>query len=262
MASNVSAKELIAIFIARQIKNGDYISVGTNLPVPTAGVFLAHLTHAPDLRLNVLSYFTNLAHVQRVGSLAHIVDPRMAKWAEAIMPLDLLTNAIRRMDLCFAGGLQIDRYGNVNLIGVGPDPRRLKFRGPGSVGTSTVMSLVKRFFIYTNNHSPRVFVEKCDYISAVGWHNGGADARRRLGLWGGGPEYVLTPLGIFDFEDETKAMRIKHLFPGVDVDTVLRNTGFELVVPDSIEPMPDPTPEELDVLRTRVDPEGTLRTEG
>jgi glutaconate CoA-transferase subunit B len=262
MALGVSAKELIAIFISRHIRNGDYVSVGTNLPVPTAGVFLAHLTHAPDLRLNVLSYFTNLSHVQRVGSLAHIVDPRMAKWAEAIMSLDLLTNAIRHMDLCFAGGIQIDRYGNTNLIGVGRDPRRLKFRGPGSVGTSTVMSTVKRFFIYTNNHSPRVFVERCDYVSAVGWHHGGADARRRLGLPGGGPEYVLTPLGVFDFEEETKAMRIKHLFPGVDLDTVVRNTGFELVVPERIEPMPDPTSEELQVLRTRVDPEGSLRAEG
>jgi hypothetical protein len=68
-------------------------------------------------------------------------------------------------------------YGNTNLIGIGPDYRHLKFRGPGSVGTPTLSTHVGRYYIVLNNHNPRVLVERCDYISAYGWGTGGADAQ-------------------------------------------------------------------------------------
>lgn len=255
----VTAQEMMAVFMSRQVNNGDYISVGTNLPVPTAGVLLAHLTHAPDAKLNILSYFTNLTDIDRFDDLTQIANPRVAKWAEAVMSMEAMVNAITRMDICFAGGIQIDRYGNTNLIGIGSDPDNLKFRGPGSVGTSTVMALVKKYYIFTNDHSPRTLVEKCDFRSTVGWDRGGADARDKLGLPGGGPQYVITPKAILDFAETTKAMRLKYVLPPASVEEIVANTGFELVIPGKIEEMEPPTEEELRVLRTRVDPKGFLR---
>lgn len=256
--SQATPRETAAVFISRLIRNGEYISLGTNLPVPTAGVLLAHLTYAPDLKLNVMNYFTNLSGIARFDDLNQVASPKVGKWAEAIMSLEQMFDAVVHMDLCFAGGMQIDRYGNANLLGVGDGPGGWKVRGPGAVGTASVMAGVKRFILYTNDHSPRTLVERCQYVTAVGWDTGGADARRRLGLKGGGPVWCITPRAAFDFHPDTKEMRLRHLFSGT-VDEAVTQMGFRPVIAPDLSPAPAPTAEELAVLRTRVDPAGLLR---
>ena len=62
-----------------------------------------------------------------------------------------------------------------------------------------------RFHLVVNSHDTRIFVPKCDFVSAYGWGAGGADARTKLGLPGGGPRYVVTPLCVMDFEEEHQA---------------------------------------------------------
>jgi glutaconate CoA-transferase, subunit B len=118
---------------------------------------------------------------------------------------------------------------------------------------------VRRFYLYVNEHSPRVFVERCDWVSTVGWASGGADARRKLGLPGGGPRYCITPVAVLDFEEQTKRMRLRSVHPGVSVDEVRARTGFDLVVPPTVTVTPLPTDDELAILRRRVDPRGLLR---
>ena len=132
-------------------------------------------------------------------------------------------------------------------------------RGPGAIATTTNASHVLRFYLFVNEHSPRVFVERCDFVSTVGWGAGGADARRRLGLPGGGPRYCVTPLAILDFEEESKRLRLRSVHPGVTVDQVVAATGFPLIVPDRVPDTSPPTADELDILRRRVDPQGLLR---
>ena len=56
-----------------------------------------------------------------------------------------------------------------------------------------------------------------------------------------------------DFTEEEKTMRLKSLHPGVTREEVELNTGFSLVIPNSVPTTTPPTEEELDVLRTRVD---------
>ncbi len=256
--SDATAREMAAVFISRQVRNGEYVSLGTNLPVPTAGVLLAHLTHAPDLKLNVMNYFTNLSGIERFDDLNQVASPRAGKWAEAVMSLEQMFDAVAHMDLCFAGGMQIDRFGNMNLLGVGEGPGGWKARGPGAVGTATVMAGVKRFIIYTGDHSPRTLVERCQYITAVGWGGGGPEGRSRLGLPGGGPVWCITPQAAFDFEPESRQMRLRFTF-GAAVDSVTEQMGFRPLVAADVAPAPPPTPRELDVLRSRVDPAGFLR---
>ena len=70
---------------------------------------------------------------------------------------------------------------------------------------------------------------------------------------------MVTPLCVMDFEDDTKRMRLKSLHPGVSVDDVVQNTGFELVIPPQVPATPLPTPEQLHVLRSRIDVGGALR---
>ena len=62
-----------------------------------------------------------------------------------------------------------------------------------------------------------------------------------------------------DFEEDTKRMRLKSVHPGVTVEEVVENTGFELIVPETVLQTEPPTKEELDFLRTRVDTAGLLR---
>jgi glutaconate CoA-transferase subunit B len=118
---------------------------------------------------------------------------------------------------------------------------------------------VGRYYIVLNSHTPRIFVERCDYISAYGWGAGGADARRRMGLPGGGPKYCVTPLCVIDFAEDTKRMRLHSLHAGVSAADVQARTGFALTTSVPIPTTDPPSAEELHVLRTRVDRSGFLR---
>jgi glutaconate CoA-transferase subunit B len=104
------------------------------------------------------------------------------------------------------------------------------------------------------NHEKRRFVEKTDYITSPGYLNG-PGSREKAGLPPGtGPYKVYTTRGTFDFDDKTKRMRVFALNPGVTVDDVIENTGFELIIPSKIRENEPPSHEELKILREEVDP--------
>jgi glutaconate CoA-transferase subunit B len=261
MNQEYSIPELMAVFLARQLNDGETLRVGVASPVPEAAVRLAHLMHGPNMELVFLGARMNVAHLETVPMPAYGWDRRVVRWAESYSDTGHRFDRVKDWSnhVFFIGGVQVDAYGNTNLIGVGPDYRRLKFRGPGSVGTPTLSTHVGRYYIVLNNHNPRVLVEKCDYVSAYGWGSGGADARRKLGIPGGGPKYCVTPLGVMDFAEDTRRMRLRSVHPGVSVETVKRETGFSLEVPASVPETEPPSAEELSVLRERVDQDGRLR---
>ena len=109
------------------------------------------------------------------------------------------------------------------------------------------------------NHSTRVFVPKVDVVSGPGY-----DRMRELGEAASRFHHivrVVTPLAAMDFETSDNRMRLRSLHPGVTVDQVVENTGFELVIPDDVPESRLPTAEELDILRTRIDPNGARKAE-
>jgi acyl CoA:acetate/3-ketoacid CoA transferase beta subunit len=65
---------------------------------------------------------------------------------------------------------------------------------------------------------------------------------------------VVSNLGVFDFETEGRTMRLRSFHPGVTVDEIVAATSFELVIDDDVAETRLPTPEELDLLRTVLDP--------
>lgn len=251
----------MAVVLARDLKDGDVLRVGVAMPVVEAAVRLAHVMHGPNMELIFLGARMNVAHLHTLPMPAFGWDRRVVRWAESYSDTGHRFDRLKdwHNHVFFIGGVQVDPYGNTNLIGVGPDFHRLRFRGPGSVGTTTLSTHVGRYYIVLNSHTPRIFVERCDYISAYGWGTGGADARSRLGLPGGGPQYCLTPLCVLDFAAESKRMRLYSLHPGISAAEVQRQTGFQLDMPDRVPTTAPPTSEELQVLRTRVDREGFLR---
>src|SRR5919112_6573006 len=222
MAQDYSPQELMAIFLARELRDGDVLRVGVAMPVVEAAVRLAHLVHGPNMELIFLGARMNVAHLDSIPLPAFGWDRRVVRWAESFSDtghrFDRVKDWHRRV--FFIGGVQVDPHGNTNLIGVGADHARLRFRGPGSVGTSTLSTHVGRYYILLNSHSARTFVERCDYVSAFGWGDGDPDARRKLGLLGGGPRYCVTPLCVMDFTEDTKRLRLRSLHPGVTVEEV------------------------------------------
>lgn len=251
-----SRREVAAVFISRQLRDDTVVVVGTGLPVPRAGVLLAHFTHAPNMSVLLGPYICSLGGFQRVLSFEFFADSRYSRYAEALMGIDEMMEADGLFDVFFVSGLQVDKHGNVNLIGVGPDYRALSLRGPGPVGIATLTTNSRRFIIYLERHDPRVLVDRCDYVTAMGWVRDGV-SRRALGLRGG-PEFIITPLCIFSFE-EGRA-RLRYLLPGVSLEDVVRRTGFEFDH-SGWEPVEPPDEFELKTLRERVDPEGWLRRE-
>lgn len=263
--SGVSApatiRETMATVLSRDLVDGEWVEVGANLPVPRAGVLLAHLTRGPNMTVMIAMTKANVLHEPVIEEFELITDQRATRWAEAYyLHDDLVENMkFRRKGVFFAGALQIDAFGNSNLIGTGTDYGRLKFRGPGAIGVCNATVMNSRFHLVVNSHDKRTFVPKCDFVSALGWGEGGADSRTRLGLPGGGPRYVVTPLAVMDFEEDTKRMRLKSLHAGVALDDVIARTGFDLVIPERIGQTEPPTAAELHILRTRIDVRGALR---
>lgn len=263
MSNECTPQEVMATFLARDLNDGEFLQVGVAMPVPEAAVRLAHIMHGPNMELIFLGTRMNVAHLDSLPMPAFGWDRRVVRWAESYSDtghrFDRLKDWHKRV--FFIGGIQIDPHGNTNLIGIGPDYKKLRFRGPGSVGTPTLSTHVGRYYIVLNAHTARTFVEQCDYVSTVGWADGGADARKKLGIPGGGPKYCVTPLCIMDFTEDEKRLRLRSVHPGVSVDEVQDKTGFPLVIPDHVPTTELPTAEELTVLRNRVDRAGTLRRE-
>ncbi len=254
--------ELLAAYFASQIENGDRVFVGANLPVPRAGNLLAHLTHGPDIKVSIGMVSTNLLDEPELEPFKFSTDHRMSRWAEAVVIHNDIFDAPRKTsDLFFVGGVQIDRFGNTNLIGLKqPDGGEgMALRGPGTLGTASMAYYAKRYYVYSPSHTPRTFVEKVDYISVFG-HGAGGEDRARLGLdkFNAGPTAVITPLAILDFETPDHSMRIQSVHPGVTVEQVQEATGFELAVPDEVPQTPPPSAEQLQLLRQRIDRDGLL----
>lgn len=261
LSEKATVKEIMATVLARDLVDGEWVEVGANLPVPRAGVLLAHLTRGPNMTVMIAMTKANVQSEPIIEEFELITDQRAMRWAEAYyIHNDLVENMkFRRKGVFFAGALQIDPYGNSNLIGIGSDYKKLKFRGPGAIGVCNATVMNSRFHLVLNSHDKRILVPKCDFISAFGWGSGGDDARTKIGLPGGGPKYVVTPLCVMDFEEGSKRMRLKSVHPGVSVEDVVTNTGFEIIIPQTVPQTEAPSKEELKVLRERIDVRGALR---
>jgi glutaconate CoA-transferase subunit B len=166
--------------------------------------------------------------------------------------VEMMTTCARgQVDYAFLGGAQIDKYGNINSTCIG-DYYKPKVRFPGSGGANDFASLCWRTMIMTVHEKAR-FVEKCDFITSPGFLAGDG-GREDVGLPQGGPYKIITDLTVMGFDEKTRAMKIESLHPGVDVEKVQAETGFELIVPAEIGRTEPPTAEELRILRDEVDP--------
>ena len=73
--------------------------------------------------------------------------------------------------------------------------------------------------------------------------------------------YVVTNLAVLDFATPDHRLRLRSVHPGVTPDEVQDATGFDLVVPDDVPQSRLPTPDELELIATVIDPAGHRFTE-
>ena len=244
--------ELMVIEASRYIGDGDNVLVGTGLPM-VAGLF-ALKTHAP-----------NMCYIVETGPIApeviptpiSVSDPRvMYRAVQHGSLIDALGGVLQRglVDVAFLGGAQIDRFANVNstVIGDYDDP---KVRLPGSGGANDLASHSGKILIIAP-HEKRRFPQRCDYITSPGYIDG-PEGRKRAGLPVAYPEiFVITDLAVMSIYREQGVLGVTKLMPGVSMEQVRENTGFEPLEPPEIGGVEPPTERELRTLREEVDPEG------
>lgn len=254
---NCAMGEMLAVLLARDMDDGDKAIVGTNSDIQVAACNLARASHAPQLWwVSGPGGMTNPTEgVIRPAADAENVCVSSSQY-DLPMMIDFIDWKIHFFDFAILGALQTDMYGNINTVVVG-DHAKPTLRGPGTVGISALTGLSKRFYIMMTRHDRGAFVEKVDFISGVGHKNGG-ESRVESGLPSGGPRLVVTPLGVFDFAEESKTMRIKSLHPGVGLEEVQDATGFDLIANGTPPITPIPTSSELNILRSMVDRSGVL----
>ena len=250
---NYTIQELIAVVFARDIRDGELGILGAAAQIPMAACRLAQRTHAPNM--NWISGGSGC--VNPMGPLiASSSSYRASLGADAYIRLeDVSAIENRRIDFFFAGGIQCDPYGNLNLALVG-DWKRPKFRAPGSIGL-VFLPRAKRFYIYTTAHNPRVFIEKLDFRSGIGFLSG-REEWEKANFPGGGPSLVVTNIATLDFDPQTLRMRLKTVHPGRTIEGIQEKTGFDLVVPDHVPETQPPSKEELAILR-EIDANKLLR---
>ena len=216
--------------------------------IPSLGARLAKSTFAPDLVL------TDGDAALMVGA-PPMSSPPADLIREAAMPYRSVFDVVwsgRRHIMMMAS--QIDRSGNQNISAIG-DHRHPKVQLVGVRGAPG-NSVNHPTSYWVPDHTVRSFVEQVDVVSGVGYARAaaaGPGATRFHDV-----RLVVSNLGVFDFETPDHTMRLRSPHPGVTVDDIVRATSFALSIPDDVEETRAPTPEELDLLRTVLDP-GSLR---
>lgn len=216
--------ELMAVLLAREVRDGEISACGALSMIPAAGLLLAQATHASDAELIILgSPITPFKTSRQFHYLAQRGD----------------------LGLFFVSGVQIDRHGNYNLHLLGRDPDRPDVRFPGGYGGGMIYYAARRTVVFRTEHSPRSLVERVDFVSAAG-HTPPEVLRR------GHPTRVVTPMATLRFDADAGLLRLESVHPPYTVAEVVDRTGFDLGDVSGVEATAGPTATELATLRGPV----------
>jgi acyl CoA:acetate/3-ketoacid CoA transferase beta subunit len=249
VSAHITRAEVCVVAVAECFRGDGELLANPIGTIPMIGGRLARATFEPDLAMTD-------GEAALVANDRAVVPPGervIEYWNPYRSMFDWVWSGRRHVMM---GASQVDRYGNQNLAAIGdygrPTVQLLGYRGaPGNTINDPTSYWVP-------NHGPRVFVEKVDTVTGIGWDRAAAlgpaarfvDVRR-----------VVSNLAVFDFETPDRRMRLRSVHPGVGVEEVLAATGFELVVPPDVPESRLPTPEELRLIRETIDPEGARERE-
>jgi acyl CoA:acetate/3-ketoacid CoA transferase beta subunit len=250
-AKEFSQKELMTVVAARALRDGERVLAGTGIPQVAAT--LAKYTHAPNL---VILVENGYAGAQPVHPFVGTSDNR-ALYRSTIFTTFLDMNGMvlhrGKVDTGFLTGMEVDMYGNLNLTVI-PSWEAATVRPSGGGGANDIASLSDRILVIMR-HEKRKFTPRVAHLTCPGYIDG-PRGREKAGLRGKGTEFVFSTLAVLGFDDETKRMKLVTLHPGVTLDEVKANTGFELIIPSRVPTTEPPTVEEQKLIREVIDTSG------
>jgi len=243
--SGYTADEMMTVAASRALRDRAVCFVGIGLPSTAAN--LARRTHAPDL---VLIYESGTIGSKPATLPLSIGDGVLAESADSVISVPEVFNywlQPGRVDVGFLGAAQLDKFGNINTTVIGSDYRHPKVRLPGAGGAPEIAASCREVVVVVRQ-TERAFVDRVDFVTSMGFGRGAGD-REKLGLTGAGPQLVITDLGVLRPDPRTCELTLTQLHPGVELETALANTGWDLRVADDLARTAPPTDQELVALR-------------
>ena len=257
MSAEFTVDEWMCVTLADTIRDREVVFHGFGSPCATIAMHLAKRTHARHMVLVEGSTYA-------LDPDPAFVPPTSNDWsimrrAVHVLRFEELFDLAARggVDRMFLSGGQIDPYGNTNVTAIGSlDTPKVKLGGGG--GGCNLSSTVGTLTLWATHHrSGRTLVERCDVITDLG-HVTPEGTREELEFTGGGPEWLVTELGAFDFPDGRA--RLRQRYPDVSLGELRAATGFEFAVHPGLRALPPPDPAAIALVR-RLDPLGVRRRE-
>lgn len=246
MSEDFTIADWMCATLASTIRDGETVFHGFASPCATVAMHVAKRTHAPNMVL--------------IEGATYALDPSppflpptsndwsLLRGAAHVLRFEELFDMGARGDLhrMFLSGGQIDPHGNTNVTAIGPiGAPKVKMGGGG--GGCNLSATVGALTVWTTRHrSGRTLVEHCDFVTDLGH-----DAREKYGFPGGGPQWLVSELGVFDFADGR--LRLRQRYPDVTVDEIRKATAFDLAIADDVTTVPPPDDAALAIIRT-LDP--------
>ena len=227
-------------------EDGESLATGIGI-IPRLAASLAMKTCNRDLMMTDSESFM-LSEPNPIGSRDANFIQANESWMGFSRIFDNVWSGRRH---AMVGPSQIDRFGQTNISALGEDYRQPKVMMLGSRGFPG-NSISHRNSFFCSAHTKRVFVSgECDFVSSVGYNP--SRLPRGHSLEEIDIHRIVTNLCVMDFGGPDYQPRLRSLHPGVSLETVIENTGFQLFVPDPLPETIVPTDLQLDIIAS-LDP--------
>ena len=258
-ANECTYMEMLAIAVSHEIEDGAFAFVGTGLPLLAAG--LAQRTHAKNMTI-ILEAGTVGPNIEHLP--LSVADPRAAYQASTLSSLVDAFGTIAARGYCTIGVLgaaECDMYGNLNSTamgsywpaGVSEDGKGPEVRFTGSGGANSIASLADKI-VAMMVHEKRRFPHRVQYLTTpAGMRGGKGETRFDYGLFRGGDVVVISDLCKMRPDPETGILYASELFLGSTGEKIKESTSWDIDVSRAFNSK-EPNPEELEILRMKVDP--------
>jgi len=225
--------------------DGEVLATGIGL-IPRLAASLSMVTSNPLLMMTDSEAYV-VSEPVPVGK-RNGYEPKRETWMGFSRIFDNVWSGKRH---ALVGPTQIDRFGQANISCIGSDyskPKVMMLGVRGFPGNS--ISHKNSFFVPA--HARSVFVEnEVDMVASIGYNP--ARLPKGYSLDDIKIQRIITNLCVMDFGGPNKQVRVISLHPGVTLEQVRENTGFELAVIDNLDTTPAPTAEQLAII-AKLDP--------
>ena len=165
MQTNYTPSELMAVAGARELQDRQVVAVGLGLPVVAS--FLAKLTHAPHM---TMLFELGVIDPEPIHCGVGLADPRVWYRSKVFSSfVDILGTILHkgRVDVGFLGGLEVDRFGNLNTTLLGDPEGKFKHM-VGSGGANDIASCANKTIIIIR-HEARKLMNAISFITSPGY---------------------------------------------------------------------------------------------